>query len=114
MPKPRTARSSLSAAATLIGLATIVGPPPADAAATIVVNSAASPSPTAPAACDGDGDGDGDGAVTINELITGVGIALGTLPTGACAAFENASGVVDIAQLVRGVANALGGCAPTG
>jgi hypothetical protein len=49
--------------------------------------------------------------VTIDELIRGVGIALGTSGIGECSAFANGDGVVDIAQLVKGVANALGGCA---
>jgi hypothetical protein len=46
----------------------------------------------------------------INELLTGVNIALGTLPVSTCAAFENAQGTVDVVQLIRGVHNALFGC----
>lgn len=64
--------------------------------------------PTSPTGCVGDCDG--NGSVTISELISGVGIALGTLPVSACPAFENGAGMVDIAQLVKGVANALDGC----
>jgi hypothetical protein len=48
--------------------------------------------------------------VKISDLITGVNIALGSLPVSACPAFENAEGTVDIAQLVQGVSNALNGC----
>jgi ELWxxDGT repeat protein len=56
------------------------------------------------------GDCHGTGIVDIGDLITGVDIVLGTLPTSACAAFENTVGAVDIAQLLKGVANSLGGC----
>jgi hypothetical protein len=48
--------------------------------------------------------------VSINELIIGVNIALGTLPANACPAFENAAGTVDIGQLIKGVNDSLGGC----
>ena len=56
------------------------------------------------------GDCQGDGSVTINDLILGVNIALGSQPATACPAFQNAQGQVDIAQLIKGVNNALGGC----
>jgi hypothetical protein len=49
--------------------------------------------------------------VTINELLLGVNIALGSLPVTACRAFENAQGTVDIAQLIKAVNAALNGCA---
>jgi len=48
--------------------------------------------------------------VTIADLILGVNIALGNQPSTACPAFENAQGMVDIAQLIKGVNNALNGC----
>jgi hypothetical protein len=48
--------------------------------------------------------------VSINELIIGVNIALGSLPASTCSAFENAAGTVDIGQLIKGVNNSLGGC----
>jgi hypothetical protein len=41
-----------------------------------------------------------------------VNITLGSLPASACAAFENAAGTVDVVQMVKGVSNALNGCAP--
>lgn len=56
------------------------------------------------------GDCGGTGIVRISDLITGVDIALGTLPASACPAFENAESKVDIAQLVKAVSNALNGC----
>ena len=48
--------------------------------------------------------------VAINELILGVNIVLDLQPVDACPAFANAEGMVDIAQLIRGVNNALDGC----
>ena len=59
------------------------------------------------------GDCNADGMVTINELITGVYITLGSLPVSDCQAFENAQGKVDIAQVIQGVNNALNGCPGT-
>jgi len=56
------------------------------------------------------GDCDGNGMVAINELILGVNIALGVQPATACSAFANLEGVADIAQLLKGVSNALDGC----
>jgi len=36
------------------------------------------------------------------------------LPVGACPAFANAQGVIDIAQLITAVNNALNGCGTAG
>jgi outer membrane protein assembly factor BamB len=59
-------------------------------------------------ACVGDcGD---TGTVRINDLILGANIALGLQPPSACAAFRNSQGLVDIAQLIQAVNNALQGC----
>jgi hypothetical protein len=63
----------------------------------------------APPACLGDCDG--GGTVTINELITGVNVALGTLQLAQCPAFNrNYDGRVTIDELVAAVSNALGRC----
>ena len=51
------------------------------------------------------------GVVDITNLITGVNIVLEERPVGACLAFGNAQGQVDIAQIIRAVNNALNGCA---
>jgi hypothetical protein len=73
-----------------------------------------SPSPTAtptPIGCVGDcGE---DGAVTVDELVTGVSIALGNLLADECPPFD-ATGdeKVTVEELVQGVTNALNGCAP--
>ena len=57
------------------------------------------------------GDCNGDGMVTINELITGVNIALGSQPPSACPIFDaNSNGQVEINELIAGVNNALNGC----
>jgi hypothetical protein len=57
------------------------------------------------------GDCTGDGTVGINELITGVNIALGGTPVGTCPAFDgNADGMVTVAELIAAVNNALLGC----
>ncbi len=58
------------------------------------------------------GDCAGDGAVTIDDLITGVNIALGLADVSTCEAFADGEGVVTIAQLIQGVNNALAGCPP--
>jgi hypothetical protein len=56
------------------------------------------------------GDCDNTGVVTISDLILGVNIALGNQPPSACPPFQNAQGQVDIAQLIKGVNNALNAC----
>lgn len=63
-----------------------------------------------PASAVGTGDCDGNGVVTIDELVKGVNIALGSLPIGDCvAADENGDGEVEINELVASVNNALNG-----
>ena len=60
------------------------------------------------------GDCNGDGEVTIDELLTGVGIGLGSIPYDQCPAFDadrNHSLTID--ELLQGVLDALNGC-PTG
>ena len=57
------------------------------------------------------GDCDGDGAVSIDELVRGVSIALGTLPVSACAAIDvDADGAVGIDELIGALDRALNGC----
>jgi hypothetical protein len=58
------------------------------------------------------GDCNGDGAVTVDELIKGVNIALGTAPLDQCPSFDaNGDLVVTVDELIRAVNNALAGCA---
>ena len=49
--------------------------------------------------------------MAINEFFLAVNIVLGMQPETACPAFASSFGMVDIAQLIRGVNNALNGCA---
>jgi len=57
------------------------------------------------------GDCTHDGAVTVDELLIGVNIALGTLPVSRCTAFDtNADGEVTVDELLTAVNNALGMC----
>jgi len=67
------------------------------------------------AACGGDCSGDGE--VTINELVLGVNMALGTAPLSQCLAFDaDGDGQVTINEVIGAVNSALNGCpvaAPT-
>ena len=57
------------------------------------------------------GDCDDDGSVAINELITGVNIALGSAPVTQCDSFDSdGSGDVAINELIAAVNHALTGC----
>ena len=63
------------------------------------------------------GDCNGDNTVAINELITGVNIALGAAPLSQCPSFDpNGDNMVGINELITAVNNALGSCTgvPTG
>jgi hypothetical protein len=58
------------------------------------------------------GDCNGDGSVTIAELVTGVNIALGSLPVDRCPSFDCASDrAVTIDCLIKAVIAAVNGCA---
>jgi photosystem II stability/assembly factor-like uncharacterized protein len=68
-----------------------------------------SPSPATAQDCVGDCNGDGE--VTVDEIITGVGIALGDLPVENCTVFDgNGDGSVTVDEILVAVANALDGC----
>ena len=57
------------------------------------------------------GDCNGDGSVTVEELITGVRIALGLLPLSDCSPFDvDGDGTVGVEEIVRAVSDALGLC----
>jgi Big-like domain-containing protein len=58
------------------------------------------------------GDCNGSGMVTIDELVTGVDMALNDLPSSHCPAFDaNGDGRIRVEELVMAVNAALGGCA---
>ena len=60
------------------------------------------------------GDCNGDRAVAINELVTCVGIVLGTVAADACAACDaDGNGTVAVNDLVASVGRALNGCDPS-
>ncbi|MDX2169088.1 MAG: hypothetical protein SF182_18615 [Deltaproteobacteria bacterium] len=57
------------------------------------------------------GDCNRDGAVTVDELVRGVNIALGAAAVDACAAMDgNADGTVAVNELIAAVNRALSGC----
>ncbi len=86
------------------GAATPTLPPTAPPTATRTIG----PPPTL-GSCIGDCNGNGE--IAINELITGVSIALGSANVSACGSFDtNASGAVEINELIAGVNAALNGC----
>jgi hypothetical protein len=69
-------------------------------------------SPCAAHACPGDCNE--DGIVTVDELVRGVGVALGDLALSACPALDlNGNGDVTIDELVNAVNGALNGCPAT-
>ena len=123
---PPTSTASPTATPTAVDT---VSPPPTDTAPaatdTPTIPAAETPSPGAAAATETApatpaspprrapcaGDCDGDGAVAINELVTGVGIALGGQPLAACAsADQDGNGQVAINELIAAVNHALGAC----
>jgi hypothetical protein len=54
----------------------------------------------------------GDGEVTVNELLTMVNIAAGSLPLAECEAGDsNHDGAITINEILAAVNNALNGCA---
>jgi len=83
--------------------------PTPTASATAPPTATATPSPTAISECTGDCDG--GGTVTVDELVTGVNIALGSLDVVACHPFDaDRNDSVTIDELVNAVNNALDGC----
>src|SRR6266849_417588 len=57
------------------------------------------------------GDCNGDQSVTVDELVTGINIALDRLPLDRCASIDpGGDHTVDVAEVVAAVNNALAGC----
>ena len=121
----RTAAATATAISTATATATTTAPmPPTATASATATGTAVAPTVTAtetrtaPAtptvtAISCIGDCDHNGVVTVNELITGVSIALDTLPLSRCPAFDCAGdGQVEVACLIAGVNAALSGCPP--
>jgi hypothetical protein len=60
------------------------------------------------------GDCNGDGAVTVDEIVTGVNIALDTVGIASCATFDaDGSTTVTVDEIITAVNLALGGCSVT-
>lgn len=58
------------------------------------------------------GDCDGSGGVTVDEVVTGVNIALGSRNVSECPAFDSSNdGSVTVDEILQAVTNALDGCA---
>lgn len=57
------------------------------------------------------GDCRGDGGVSVDELVVGINVALGTMDILECPAFDDGSGAVRVSDVVSAVLNALEGCA---
>ncbi len=89
-------------------------PTAAQATATATSEPTASATPTATATevarrCLGDCSG--DTSVTVDELVTGINIALGSLAMDACLSFDgNVDGLVTVEEIVRAVNHGLNGC----
>lgn len=61
------------------------------------------------------GDCGGEGDVTVNEIVSGLQVSLGTAPIDACPRFDlDRDEAVTVDEIVRGVSHALGGCPRTG
>lgn len=112
-PTP-SATSMPSATPTLLPSATATRTPVPTSTATPVIEPTATASPTrtrVAAACAGDCSGNGE--VTVDEIVRGVGIALGNIAVAECVAFDaNEDGVVTVDELLRAVQSALNGCSP--
>ncbi|MDX2169256.1 MAG: hypothetical protein SF182_19455 [Deltaproteobacteria bacterium] len=98
-PSPTASRTATPSASATPTLSPTPLSSPTDTAA-------ASPTATAPRTA---GDCNGNGAVTVDELVRGVNIALGSAALDSCPSFDpNGDGMVAVNELVRAVANALG------
>lgn len=98
VPEGEATATPLPTTPTVTALPTASATPTADATAT----------PT-PIPCLGDCDG--SRTVTVDELVRGVSIALGTLSLSACPTFDqNGDREVSVSELINAVNNALDGC----
>jgi hypothetical protein len=110
-PLPSATATASATATVATATVTVTATQTAPATATATPPDTATPEATAtvPPACPGDCGG--DGSVTVNELISGVNIALGNAPVSSCPAFDrNGDGEVSINELIAAVNAALNGC----
>jgi hypothetical protein len=100
-----------TATATATATQPVVVPTATAPATATATSSVALPTVTATAGVPCVGDCNDSGEITVNELIAGVGITLGSLPLSACEAFDcDGTGQVGVACLIAGVNAALDGC----
>lgn len=88
-------------------------PTPTASATHTVVRTPTSPPGNTPTPGSGGcpGDCNGDGAVTVDEVISGVNIALGNVPVSACPAMDdNGDSDVTVDEILKAVNAALNGC----
>jgi hypothetical protein len=114
-PTP-TATASPSVTPTAVDTPTATATADNSATATVTATASTTASATASASATATtaacaGDCNGDGSVPVNELITGVNIALGNTGVDSCPAFDrNGDGMVSINELIAAVNAALTGC----
>jgi len=119
VPTPTATRSSSpshtptrtpTVTATVTTTPTLTPTPPATASHTALPTASATPTTPGPiATCPGDCNA--DGFVTVDDLVIGVGIALGAGPIDGCPAFDhNGDRIVTIDEVVAAVLRALEGC----
>jgi hypothetical protein len=90
----------------------VTGAAPPTETSTELPTPTATPSPP-PTICVGDCDA--NGATTVNELVTGINIALGSDDLAVCPAFDvNQDGAVSVDELLQAVNAALNGCEMSG
>ncbi len=99
---------SFTATRTAIPIPTETGTETASATPTPTAQATRTPS-SGPPTCIGDCNG--NGAISINELIRSVSIAVGNTPVSDCPPVDSDSdGVVTVSEIIAAVGNALGGC----
>jgi hypothetical protein len=107
--------STATVTATIVPTGTATPGPTDTAMASPTSTATASPASTPTPIVGCTGDCNGNGQVSIDELVRGVNLALGSAPAGDCPAFDgNGDGAVTIDELVRAVTIALTGCVPAG
>jgi len=106
--------ASATATATATATETVPAPPTVTATVPPATATAAVTATSTVAASHCSGDCNGSGEVTINELLTGVSIALGSMPLSICEAFDCAgTGTVEVSCLIAAVNASLNGCPHT-
>jgi hypothetical protein len=110
-----SARTTLAINVVGLSTPTPTSPPPTDTETPMPTatptNTIGDPTPTATQGGGCTGDCDGDGSVTVDEIVRGVNIGLGTRPVEDCLPFDrDGSGTVTVDEIVEAIGNALNGC----